>query len=70
MSASFSMQQIATVELRDCAFLRQIHETVVTIGSRCSHAAFVHVRALVTQANNVFELRAGHGRLGRELAGV
>jgi hypothetical protein len=64
------LQQIATVQLRDCAFLRRIHKTIESIDSCCSHAAFVHVRALVAQANNVFELRAGHGRLGRELAGV
>jgi len=50
----FSLQQFATRGLRDCAFLRQIHKTVETIGSRCSHAAFVRICAFVAQANNVF----------------
>jgi hypothetical protein len=49
MGVPFSLQQIATVEPREHARKRQIHKTVETIDSRCSHAAFARVRVIVVK---------------------
>ncbi len=49
MGARFSLQQIATVDVRNRARKRQVHGTIENTILRCSHAAIARVRVVVVK---------------------